>query len=310
LIELDSLQALQGEVFGPVLHVLRYRRHDLGALIGQINQAGYGLTLGLHTRIDETIAQVVQLAGVGNVYINRNMVGAVVGVQPFGGEGLSGTGPKAGGPLYLLRLLAQHPDDALVQALPGVSDGPLPPRPALAALGAWAVRHGLATLAAQCRRFGRLARSGCSYTLPGPTGERNSYTLMPRAAVLCLAYDEADRLVQLAAVLSVGSAAVWPMGPDTERLHSTLPREVRTAVVVVQDWTAAAIQFDFVLHHGKVDALLAVCRTLADRPGPIIGIRGFVPGELDIPMESLVTERSLSINTAAAGGNASLMAIG
>ncbi len=110
LIEIDSLAELRREVFGPVLHVLRYRREQLDALLGQINATGYGLTLGVHTRIDETIARVVDQAHAGNLYVNRNMVGAVVGVQPFGGEGLSGTGPKAGGPLYLLRLLAQHPD--------------------------------------------------------------------------------------------------------------------------------------------------------------------------------------------------------
>jgi RHH-type proline utilization regulon transcriptional repressor/proline dehydrogenase/delta 1-pyrroline-5-carboxylate dehydrogenase len=111
LIEIDRLAELEREVFGPVLHVLRYDREDLAALLGQINATGYGLTLGVHTRIDETVAQVVDRAHAGNIYVNRNVVGAVVGVQPFGGEGLSGTGPKAGGPLYLLRLLSARPDD-------------------------------------------------------------------------------------------------------------------------------------------------------------------------------------------------------
>ncbi|MBU2409994.1 MAG: trifunctional transcriptional regulator/proline dehydrogenase/L-glutamate gamma-semialdehyde dehydrogenase, partial [Gammaproteobacteria bacterium] len=106
LIELDSISELDREVFGPVLHVLRFHRRDLGALLAQINGTGYGLTLGVHTRIDETIDQVVEAARAGNVYVNRNIVGAVVGVQPFGGEGLSGTGPKAGGPLYMARMLA------------------------------------------------------------------------------------------------------------------------------------------------------------------------------------------------------------
>jgi RHH-type proline utilization regulon transcriptional repressor/proline dehydrogenase/delta 1-pyrroline-5-carboxylate dehydrogenase len=100
-----------------VLHVVRYRRNDLDKLVSQINAAGYGLTLGVHTRIDETIAQVTGSAHVGNLYVNRNMVGAVVGVQPFGGEGLSGTGPKAGGPLYLYRLLASRPETAIKQTL-------------------------------------------------------------------------------------------------------------------------------------------------------------------------------------------------
>ncbi|PES04369.1 trifunctional transcriptional regulator/proline dehydrogenase/pyrroline-5-carboxylate dehydrogenase, partial [Bacillus cereus] len=110
--ELDSFDELKREIFGPVLHVVRYNRRNLDQLIEQINNSGYGLTLGVHTRIDETIAKVVVTANAGNMYVNRNIVGAVVGVQPFGGEGLSGTGPKAGGPLYLYRLLSTRPADA------------------------------------------------------------------------------------------------------------------------------------------------------------------------------------------------------
>ncbi|SUG01333.1 trifunctional transcriptional regulator/proline dehydrogenase/pyrroline-5-carboxylate dehydrogenase [Salmonella enterica subsp. enterica serovar Hartford] len=97
LIELENFAELGKEVFGPVLHVVRYNRNQLAELIEQINASGYGLTLGVHTRIDETIAQVTGSAHVGNLYVNRNMVGAVVGVQPFGGEGLSGTGQKREG---------------------------------------------------------------------------------------------------------------------------------------------------------------------------------------------------------------------
>jgi RHH-type proline utilization regulon transcriptional repressor/proline dehydrogenase/delta 1-pyrroline-5-carboxylate dehydrogenase len=93
LIGIDDFGALGDEQFGPVLHVLRYRRDDLPALVEAINASGYGLTLGVHSRIDETIERVAATAHVGNIYVNRNIVGAVVGVQPFGGEGKSGTGP-------------------------------------------------------------------------------------------------------------------------------------------------------------------------------------------------------------------------
>ncbi len=102
--EIDSLDRLTHEVFGPILHVIRYKAKDLDKVIAAINNTGYGLTLGVHSRIDETIAYVDQRIRAGNVYVNRNIIGAVVGVQPFGGEGLSGTGPKAGGPHYLPRL--------------------------------------------------------------------------------------------------------------------------------------------------------------------------------------------------------------
>jgi RHH-type proline utilization regulon transcriptional repressor/proline dehydrogenase/delta 1-pyrroline-5-carboxylate dehydrogenase len=96
--EIDSLGVLESEVFGPILHVVRYERGALDKVIAAINASGYGLTLGLHSRIEAVADYVAEHARVGNIYVNRNQIGAVVGVQPFGGEGLSGTGPKAGGP--------------------------------------------------------------------------------------------------------------------------------------------------------------------------------------------------------------------
>ncbi|ROH91853.1 bifunctional proline dehydrogenase/L-glutamate gamma-semialdehyde dehydrogenase PutA [Stagnimonas aquatica] len=107
-VELDNLAALREEQFGPILHLLRYRADQLDALIDQINGLGYGLTLGVHSRIERTWRRVQARTLVGNSYINRGMTGAVVGVQPFGGEGLSGTGPKAGGPHYLLRFVTER----------------------------------------------------------------------------------------------------------------------------------------------------------------------------------------------------------
>ncbi len=106
--ELESLEPLQREVFGPILHVIRYAADRLDAVIDTINATGYGLTLGIHSRIDETVAHIHARARVGNTYVNRNMIGATVGVQPFGGEGLSGTGPKAGGPHYLYRFTTER----------------------------------------------------------------------------------------------------------------------------------------------------------------------------------------------------------
>jgi len=103
-IAIDSIMALEKEVFGPVLHVISYKRKDLDHIIQEINKTQYGLTLGIHSRVNHTAEYIRQRARVGNCYVNRNMTGAIVGLQPFGGEGLSGTGPKAGGPYYLHRL--------------------------------------------------------------------------------------------------------------------------------------------------------------------------------------------------------------
>jgi RHH-type proline utilization regulon transcriptional repressor/proline dehydrogenase/delta 1-pyrroline-5-carboxylate dehydrogenase len=106
--EIASIGQLPEEVFGPVLHVVRFAGDRLDQALDAITGTGYGLTLGVHSRIDQTIERVVRRARAGNIYVNRNMIGAVVGVQPFGGEGLSGTGPKAGGPHYLARFATER----------------------------------------------------------------------------------------------------------------------------------------------------------------------------------------------------------
>ena len=108
LIELDRARELQQEVFGPVLHVVRWRAEEIDALLDDIAANGTALTLGIHSRIDLTIERIAARLPHGNVYVNRNMIGAVVGTQPFGGTGLSGTGPKAGGPNYLRRFPSEQ----------------------------------------------------------------------------------------------------------------------------------------------------------------------------------------------------------
>ena len=324
VIELDSVADLGREVFGPVLHVVRYRREGLATLLEQINATGYGLTQGVHTRIDETVAQVLAASKAGNLYVNRNIVGAVVGVQPFGGEGLSGTGPKAGGPLYLLRLVADRPVQAARHAV--AHNGQTAAKPvrglsrngdashgadALAALRAWAQAKGLSLLAATCDQAAAESPVGPWATLAGPTGESNTFAVRPREAVLCLTDEhagaEADHLAQLAAVLAVGSRALWPA--SAQALRDRLPADVREHVSVADNWALPGVAFDAVLHHGSEASWLATAAAVAARPGPIVGVTGLVPGDHRVPLERLVVERSLSINTAAAGGNASLMTL-
>ncbi|MDM5093503.1 trifunctional transcriptional regulator/proline dehydrogenase/L-glutamate gamma-semialdehyde dehydrogenase [Aeromonas rivipollensis] len=316
LIELDSLDELGPEVFGPVLHLVRYPRAKLGELLAQINDSGYGLTLGVHTRIDETIAQVVNTAKVGNLYVNRNIVGAVVGVQPFGGEGLSGTGPKAGGPLYMYRLLGARPQEAVTSQLrqeQGATPQAEATKPALLALRGWASKQAPA-LVALCDRYGELALSGLTQLLVGPTGERNSYSLLPRERVLCLTADDqearADLLAQLAACLAVGTEVLWQDNAQNRTLLASLPSEVQGRIQLVADWANSEVGFDALLHHGDSDQLREVAKLAAARAGAIVGVHGLHRGETDIPLERLLIEHALSVNTAAAGGNASLMTIG
>ncbi|ABP60220.1 trifunctional transcriptional regulator/proline dehydrogenase/L-glutamate gamma-semialdehyde dehydrogenase [Enterobacter sp. 638] len=315
LIELSSFDELKKEVFGPVLHVVRYSRNNLEALVEQINASGYGLTLGVHTRIDETIAQVTGSAKVGNLYVNRNMVGAVVGVQPFGGEGLSGTGPKAGGPLYLYRLLANRPENALGITL-ARQDAERPvdaqvkaliSQP-LDALAKWAEKR--PELRALCQQYGEQAQAGTQRLLPGPTGERNTWTLMPRERVLCVADNEQDTLVQLAAAMATGCEVLWPEDGLHRDLAKQLPKEVSGRIRYAKPDVLIAQAFDAVIYHGDSDQLRELCEQVAARDGAIVSVQGFARGETNLLLERLYVEHSLSVNTAAAGGNASLMTIG
>ena len=310
LIEIDSIAQLTREVFGPVLHIVRYARSDLPQLLQSIHATGYALTLGVHSRIEETIAQVIDHTHAGNVYVNRNMVGAVVGVQPFGGEGLSGTGLKAGGPLYLLRLLAHCPPDAALRSVQASGAAALPQAtPALQALHDWAVAQSRLPLAHACAQFAAASPAGLQATLSGPTGERNVYRVQARARVLCLTGEhagaDADRLTQLAAVLAVGGCAVWPL--SAQALHGQLPAAVQSQVML-QD-LAQAQPVDAALLHGDEATTLHWQAQLAQRPGAIVTLTALRPGDAAVPLVRLVSERSISTNTAAAGGNASLMTL-
>jgi RHH-type transcriptional regulator, proline utilization regulon repressor / proline dehydrogenase / delta 1-pyrroline-5-carboxylate dehydrogenase len=310
LIEIDSIAQLTREVFGPVLHIVRYARSELPQLLQSIHATGYALTLGVHSRIEETIVQVIDHTHAGNVYVNRNMVGAVVGVQPFGGEGLSGTGPKAGGPLYLLRLLAHCPPDAALRSVQASGAAALPQATsALQALHDWAVTQSRLPLAHACAQFAAASPAGLQATLNGPTGECNVYRVQARARVLCLTGEhagaDADRLTQLAAVLAVGGCAVWPL--SAQALHGQLPAAVQSQVML-QD-LAQVQPVDAALLHGDEATTLHWQAQLTQRPGAIVMLTALCPGDTAVPLARLVSERSISTNTAAAGGNASLMTL-
>ena len=326
LIELEQIGELTREVFGPVLHVVRYRREELGALVDQVNATGYGLTLGIHTRIDETIDFITGRVHAGNIYVNRNMVGAVVGVQPFGGEGLSGTGPKAGGPLYLHRLRQPAFDSgadasavgcAEVEAAGTVATSPTPsfsaaanpPAPVRELLAWLAARSGDAEIARRCAILTATAGPAIDRLLPGPTGERNSYALVPRARVLCLGESRADLLAQLAVVLAADSNAAFLPNAPGDALLAELPATLRGRVAVVADVGDRAV--DAALIDADPARVAAWSRRLAERDGPIVALH-VLPAAADRPfeLERLQVERTLSVNTAAAGGNASLMTIG
>jgi RHH-type proline utilization regulon transcriptional repressor/proline dehydrogenase/delta 1-pyrroline-5-carboxylate dehydrogenase len=306
IIELKKLSDLTKEIFGPVLHVIRYRREELDRLIDDINGSGYGLTFGLHTRLDETIAHVTRRVKAGNLYVNRNIIGAVVGVQPFGGRGLSGTGPKAGGPLYIGRL---------------VKKAPVPPQHssihtdvALSEFATWLSRKGQQEDAEAAREFGSLSALGLEKELVGPVGERNLYALHPRGKVLLVPGTERGLYRQVAAALATGNRIVIDDSLELRRALQDIPSSIVGRISGTSDWNADG-PFAAALVEGDQDRVLKVNQKIASLDGPLVLVQSATTKELETDVEAyclnwLLEEVSISINTAAAGGNASLMTIG
>jgi RHH-type proline utilization regulon transcriptional repressor/proline dehydrogenase/delta 1-pyrroline-5-carboxylate dehydrogenase len=225
------------------------------------------------------------------------MVGAVVGVQPFGGEGKSGTGPKAGGPLYLRRL-QQATDSGLGPRAPGEAADP-----ALLALGAWAALQGDTVLQAVAALYAQESLLGRTLALPGPTGEVNRLHFAARGHALCAANGQAGLLNQVAAALATGNRAIV-MQDQAALLPSALPAEVLARIALADDLAGAGIDIAL-CESARCPALLPL---LAARDGalvPVVQTDGSVP----IALWRLVAERAICINTAAAGGNASLLAL-
>lgn len=314
LIEIDSIRTLEREIFGPVLHVVRYRPSDVDRLIADINKTGYGLTFGVHSRIDERIAYLLDGVKVGNMYVNRNMIGAVVGVQPFGGERLSGTGPKAGGPLYVSRLLGTAPPNRPA-GMAAAEQGLEPLRDYIE----WLQNSGNSSAADLCLHMQARSLLNGSMVLPGPTGERNSYALGPRGPVLCVPATMLGAQVQFGAALATGNQAVFPVADRTAeiatRFATDLPAHLVQHVDLVNDDSIDSDEFiGAALFEGDKNGLIELNRRLARRAGPIVQAQGLGPQAIEqgqiYRLERLLAERSVSVNTAAAGGNASLMSIG
>ena len=303
LIELPSVADMGPEVFGPVLHVVRYKASELDGLIAAINATGYGLTFGLHTRIDQTVQRVTRQIAAGNLYINRNVIGAVVGVQPFGGRGLSGTGPKAGGPLYITRFVQgaqptpQHASHA---------------NPALADLRIWAAQQSLAQTLTAIDAYAAASRLGEETELPGPVGERNLYSFHPRGRIGCRAHSVEGLWNQVAAVLAAGGTAVIAPGSPVSARPAGFPASLSARVVWTHEDLAQMPGLAAALIDGDAATLAEATCELAAREGALVTPYAPLSGSgaaARYNLDFLLEEVSLSINTTAAGGNASLMAL-
>ena len=306
LIEIDSIDELKREVFGPVLHVVRYKRKDIKKLINEINSTGYGLTFGLHTRLDDFVDYVSSHIRVGNIYINRNIIGAVVGSQPFGGRGLSGTGPKAGGPLYIGRLVKQAPE-------PQFSVGPRK-NELIDSFVNWLQKNGDSSDVAFAKSLNGKSPLGVSVNLPGPVGESNVYSLHSRGKILLFPQTKSGLYRQLATTFATGNVAVIDAACKLQNSLSDLPEQLIRNVEWSENLNADG-PYAGALIEGDENNILEKQKIIAALSGPIILTQAatseeLTSGELPYNLGYLSEEVSTSVNTAAAGGNASLMTIG
>ncbi|WP_420798700.1 L-glutamate gamma-semialdehyde dehydrogenase [Nitratireductor pacificus] len=307
----SGIDELEREVFGPVLHVASFDADAIDEVISAVNAKGYGLTFGLHTRIDARAQHIIDRVHAGNIYVNRNQIGAIVGSQPFGGEGLSGTGPKAGGPHYLRRFRRAIPDTV------ASAEGSVLSTDFVASLmpqrdGAWVGRSDrLAALRRLLRGKATEAMAAAAaldqgpVDLPGPTGEGNTLMLTPRGAVLCLGADEPALLAQAVQALAVGNV-VLAVHPDASRILKPLLGQglpVAAADGVIDPASLKSLPLDAVAAGGDDGWLRALRLALAGRSGPIVPLitEALYPA-------AYVHERAICVDTTAAGGNASLLA--
>ena len=314
LFRVSGIEELEREIFGPVLHVATFEADEIDKVIAAVNMRGYGLTFGLHTRIDARVQYVIDRVQAGNLYVNRNQIGAVVGAQPFGGEGLSGTGPKAGGPHYLKRF-RKHAGDHPATAASGASGSAtvIPPgKLPNAHDGSWATRGDrVVTLRKLLRGKAADAIAASAAVdfgpvdLPGPTGEANTLALHPRGRVLCLGPDSGALMAQVVQALAAGNAAV-AVAPGASAALSVLAGKglpVAAFDGTLDQKQLAALEIDVVAYAGEGEALRALRRALAAREGPIVRL----VSEL-VEAEAYALERATCVDTTAAGGNASLLA--
>lgn len=361
LYEISDLSVLQKEVFGPVVHVIRYKASELENVIVQINGTGFGLTMGVHTRIEEKANYLAARSRAGNVYINRNMIGAVVGVQPFGGRGLSGTGPKAGGPMYLTRLVkektatvdvamddnqARELTQLFEQAKSTVSDVASKLANVKQAELKWSftplndrlsmLRQLLAQLAsnkvvlsqesdlAQVLTDARAQLLFAEKTLekptelPGPTGESNILYLESRGTVAALRCSETSFnfwLLSVVSALAAGNCVVAVVDDKYWSEANSIAEQLLKIGLPASVFTIAKLgHLPAVLNHAHLAGAIVdnqsplkmyVGETIAARSGAILPlITAYTNQSL---FHRMVTEKTITIDTTAAGGNASLM---
>ncbi len=320
VLRVNGIESLKHEVFGPILHVTVFSGKNLTDVINSINDSGYGLTLGLHTRIDMRAKFVIESAKIGNVYINRDQIGATVGSQPFGGEGLSGTGPKAGGPLYLERFTRIYKEKKFVKDEYGVEGKTIDKvmfENAIEAInvGNWdqleSQRISILKKSMPDVHWAKIEKEDIFRHYPtrlgGVTGELNQYRLVPKGLVCCLGPDTDSLILQFVQALAMGNRVVV-IG---KRELSTVVDSLRAEKVPITglygklDYDVlATVKINAVSYAGNDnDTLSKIKKVIAKRPGPIIQV---VVDSISSPV-SYCHERSACLDLTSTGGDVSLL---
>jgi RHH-type proline utilization regulon transcriptional repressor/proline dehydrogenase/delta 1-pyrroline-5-carboxylate dehydrogenase len=302
MIELERLDDINEEFFGPILHVIRYSSDNLEAMIDQLNAKGFGLTFGVHSRIKSQVDMLSQRINAGNIYINRNQVGAVVGSQPFGGEGLSGTGPKAGGP-NALNGYSRKLDTAAIRKDVGQPSNNTEffDQVTLDKLSGAFPKLGQAFIDNLQRAINQY---GQSVELPGPTGESNTLSYHPKGCILCLGINDEDALQQCLMAMALGNAVMTILSQECIDQLIGLGVNANKLFKMEVESTAKLLKSDYydaIMYSGdsKKFDLLVIDRN----PGitPVID-------SINEPWQ-LLNERVVTVDTTASGGNANLLAL-
>ncbi|MFT5540908.1 MAG: RHH-type proline utilization regulon transcriptional repressor/proline dehydrogenase [Glaciecola sp.] len=359
--EIDNIDVLKTEVFGPCVHLIRFKGKEIHKVIEQINSTGFGLTMGIHSRIEERAYELAKLSRAGNVYINRNMIGAIVGVQPFGGRGLSGTGPKAGGPNYLPRLMKEkatpkiasqvesYADDKAIQSdASAVKEANELMMSAMKVENKWRltplndrisfVRQLLAKIAniesveeladdlnitlatARTQLIAIERRLRAPMQLPGPTGESNTLHLEPRGVLVCFADKDVTFeywVLSIVTALATGNTVISVVSElfydealtFKDKFASTGAPGAVFQVAKLRHLEALLMNESLsgVVVDSSTDRSAYISAKLAERQGAILPV---ITAEYnDNLIQRLVTEKTISIDTTASGGNTSLMTL-
>jgi len=361
LYEISDISVLTKEVFGPCVHIVRFKGDEIEQVIEKINSTGFGLTMGIHTRIEHRAAELAKLSRAGNIYINRNMIGAIVGVQPFGGRGLSGTGPKAGGPNYLTRLVKEKatPDEEKVElssskmnALVGDKTEQQQAFNLMAkadkAEDTWRAEELNTRISCVRQLLAKIAHVGIvddladdlNHTLaaardqliniekhmkkpqelPGPTGESNIIYLENRGTVLCFADENVSFhfwVISLVSALATGNTVITVVSDlFYEEALAFRDKFIATGAEQGVLQVAKLAHLETMLAHPTLAGVVVdsncnlkhyMSEKLAQRSGAILPV--ITSEYFDNLIQRLLTEKTISIDTTASGGNTSLMTL-